>query len=206
MTDSRPSPAAAPARTCRSCGAPLERMFVDLGMSPPCEDFLTADRLQSSETFYPMDVRVCDACLLVQMPTYISATDNFSEYAYFSSYSDTWVEHARRYVMDRVDELQLGPQSRVIEIASNDGYLLQHAKAQGLQGPRDRAGHECRRRGDRARDPDLERVPDRRVRAGGGRDLRSGGSRRREQRLRARARPQRLHGRPCAAARGRTDC
>jgi len=121
------------ARVCRSCGAPLERMFVDLGMSPPCEDFLTADRLQGPETFYPMDVRICDACLLVQMPTYISATENFSEYAYFSSYSDTWVEHARRYVAARVDELGLGPESQIIEVASNDGYLLQHGKALGIK-------------------------------------------------------------------------
>jgi len=61
------------ARRCRSCGAPLERLFVDLGMSPPCEDFLTEDRLRGAETFYPLDVRICDRCLLVQLPTYLSA-------------------------------------------------------------------------------------------------------------------------------------
>jgi SAM-dependent methyltransferase len=123
-----------PARTrsCRSCGAPLERLFVDLGMSPPCEDFLTADRVHAAEMFYPLDVRICDRCLLVQLPTYLSASSIFSEYAYFSSYSDSWVEHARRLVDEAISRQGLGPKSSVVEIASNDGYLLQHVIARGI--------------------------------------------------------------------------
>ena len=119
-------------RRCRSCGAPLERIFVDLGMSPPCEDFLTAERLHEPETFYPLDVRICDRCLLVQLPTYLSAQSIFSEYAYFSSYSDSWVAHAKRMVDEAVLRQGLGPTSRVVEIASNDGYLLQHVVARGI--------------------------------------------------------------------------
>lgn len=124
-----PSPAP---RRCRNCGAPLERLFVDLGMSPPCEDFLTEDRLRGHETFYPLDVRICDTCLLVQLPTYLSAQTIFSEYAYFSSYSDSWVAHAARLVDEGVRRQGLDGQSRVIEVASNDGYLLQHVIARGI--------------------------------------------------------------------------
>jgi SAM-dependent methyltransferase len=119
-------------RSCRSCGAPLERLFVDLGMSPPCEDFLAADRLLGPETFYPLDVRICDQCLLVQLPTYLSAASIFAEYAYFSSYSDSWVEHAGRLVDEAIRRQGLGPASRVVEIGSNDGYLLQHVIASGI--------------------------------------------------------------------------
>jgi SAM-dependent methyltransferase len=120
------------ARSCRSCGAPLERLFVDLGMSPPCEDFLAADRLLGPETFYPLDVRICDRCLLVQLPTYLSAASIFTEYAYFSSYSDSWVDHARRLVDEAIRRQRLGPTSQVVEIGSNDGYLLQHVIANGI--------------------------------------------------------------------------
>ncbi len=126
-----PSQGLAP-RRCRSCDAPLERLFVDLGMSPPCEDFLTEERLHVPETFYPLDVRICDACLLVQLPTYLSAQSIFSEYAYFSSYSDSWVEHAARLVDEGVRRQHLDAGSRVIEVASNDGYLLQHVLALGI--------------------------------------------------------------------------
>jgi SAM-dependent methyltransferase len=119
-------------RRCRNCGAPLERLFVDLGMSPPCEDFLSAERLNQPEMFYPLDVRICDRCLLVQLPTYLSAERIFSEYAYFSSYSDSWVAHAARLVDEAVRRQNLDADSRVIEIASNDGYLLQHVIARGI--------------------------------------------------------------------------
>jgi SAM-dependent methyltransferase len=105
---------------------------VELGMSPPCEDFLTEDRLSEPETFYPLDVRVCDVCLLVQLPTYLSAQSIFSEYAYFSSFSDSWVEHAERLVDEGVRRQKLDSGSRVIEVASNDGYLLQHVVARGI--------------------------------------------------------------------------
>ena len=119
-------------RLCRACDAPLERMFVDLGMSPPCEDFLPQGRLHEPETFYPLDVRICDRCLLVQLPTYMSAESIFGEYAYFSSYSDSWVGHAERLVDEAVRRQALGPESRVVEVASNDGYLLQHVLARGI--------------------------------------------------------------------------
>jgi C-methyltransferase C-terminal domain/Putative zinc binding domain/Methyltransferase domain len=130
MTASRDGPAA---RRCLSCGAALERVFVDLGMSPPCEDFLPAERLHSMERFYPLDVRICDVCLLVQLPAYISSDEIFSEYAYFSSFSDSWVEHARRFVDDAVERFALGPDSLVVEVASNDGYLLRHVVGHGIR-------------------------------------------------------------------------
>ena len=117
---------------CRLCGAALTRTFVDLGMSPPCEDFLTADRLDTMERFYPLNVRICDECLLVQLPAYVDPADVFVEYAYFSSFSDSWVEHARRYAETMTTRLALGPDSLVVEAASNDGYLLQHFHAAGI--------------------------------------------------------------------------
>jgi len=117
---------------CRLCGAALTRTFVDLGMSPPCEDFLTADRLDTMERFYPLNVRICDECLLVQLPAYVDPADVFVEYAYFSSFSDSWVEHARRYAETMTTKLALGPDSLVVEAASNDGYLLQHFHAAGI--------------------------------------------------------------------------
>jgi SAM-dependent methyltransferase len=139
MTDiARGAPAGAPLehdttrRRCRSCGALLERLFVDLGMSPPCEDFLTADRLNGAETFYPLDVRVCDACLLVQLPAYVSPESIFTEYAYFSSYSDSWVAHAGRLVEQAVRRQGLDRTSKVVEVASNDGYLLRHVVDRGI--------------------------------------------------------------------------
>lgn len=119
-------------RTCRSCGAPLETMFVDLGMSPLCERFLRADQLDEMEPFYPLAARICDRCLLVQLPSYVPADDIFREYAYFSSFSDSWVEHARKYAERMTEALGLGPDSRVVEVASNDGYLLQHFVAAGI--------------------------------------------------------------------------
>ena len=103
-------------------------------MSPPCEDFLTADRLAEPERYYPLDVRICGACLLVQLPAYIAPEDIFGEYFYFSSYSDSWVDHARRYVDAVVERFGLGPSSRVIEVASNDGYssALDRARNPGV--------------------------------------------------------------------------
>jgi SAM-dependent methyltransferase len=118
---------------CRLCSAPLTETFVDLGMSPPCESYLTADQLDRGETFYPLHVRVCAECLLVQLPAYIPAEDIFSHYAYFSSYSDSWVAHAGRFVDTAVDRLGLGDGSFVVEVASNDGYLLQHVVGRGIR-------------------------------------------------------------------------
>ena len=118
---------------CRLCGAELTRTFVDLGMSPPCESYLDASQLDSGETFYPLHVRICSSCLLVQLPAYISGEEIFSHYAYFSSYSDSWVAHAKRFVDEAADRLGLGPSSFVVEVASNDGYLLQHVVARGVR-------------------------------------------------------------------------
>ncbi|GAA1615327.1 MULTISPECIES: class I SAM-dependent methyltransferase [Kribbella] len=112
---------------CRLCGEPLTQTFVDLGMSPPCESYLRADQLDSGETFYPLHVRICGNCLLVQLPAYVAADDVFSDYLYFSSYSTSWVEHARRFVVDMQERLDLDENSLIVEAASNDGYLLQHA-------------------------------------------------------------------------------
>src|SRR5215212_4376419 len=118
---------------CRLCSAELRHTFVDLGMSPPCESYLTASQLDAAEKFYPLHVRVCESCLLVQLPAYISPEDVFSDYAYFSSYSDSWIAHARRFIDDAVARLGLGSESLIIEVASNDGYLLQHALARGIR-------------------------------------------------------------------------
>jgi SAM-dependent methyltransferase len=118
---------------CRLCGAALTHTFVDLGMSPPCESYLTAEQLDRGETFYPLHVRVCPSCLLVQLPAYISGEDIFSHYAYFSSYSDSWVAHAERFVARAVDRLGLTRDSFVVEVASNDGYLLQHVVRRGIR-------------------------------------------------------------------------
>jgi SAM-dependent methyltransferase len=118
---------------CRLCGAELTETFVDLGMSPPCESFLAADQLDRGEIFYPLHVRICSECLLVQLPAYIAAEDIFTHYAYFSSFSDSWVAHAGRFVDGAVERLGLGPNSFVVEVASNDGYLLQHVVAGGIR-------------------------------------------------------------------------
>jgi C-methyltransferase C-terminal domain/Putative zinc binding domain/Methyltransferase domain len=118
---------------CRLCSAELRHTFVDLGMSPPCESYLSASEIDGPETFYPLHVRVCEACLLVQLPAYVAPEDVFSDYAYFSSYSDSWVAHARRFVDTATSRLGLDTESFVVEVASNDGYLLQHSVARGIR-------------------------------------------------------------------------
>jgi hypothetical protein len=118
--------------SCRICGADLTRTFVDLGMSPLCESYVSAGNLDAPETFYPLHVRLCESCLLVQLPAYVAGEDIFSDYAYFSSYSDSWVAHARRYADDMTGRLGLTGDSLVTEVASNDGYLLQHFLAAGI--------------------------------------------------------------------------
>jgi hypothetical protein len=117
---------------CRFCSASLQDTFVDLGMSPPCESYLRADQLDRMEPFYPLHVRVCRACFLVQLEAYLGGEEIFTEYAYFSSYSDSWVEHARRYTELAIDRLELNERSFVVELASNDGYLLQHFVDRGI--------------------------------------------------------------------------
>jgi len=118
--------------TCRSCGAPLEILFVDLGMSPLCESFLRADELDRMEPFYPLRVLVCGECWLVQLGEYVRVESIFEDYAYFSSYSDSWLAHAKAYVDMMTERFGLGPKSRVVELASNDGYLLQYFVAKGI--------------------------------------------------------------------------
>jgi SAM-dependent methyltransferase len=118
--------------SCRFCGTPLHTTFVDLGLSPLCETVISPERLAGMERFYPLDVRVCDACFLVQLPALVAPEEIFGEYAYFSSYSTSWVEHARRYAVMMIERCGLGPTSRVMEVASNDGYLLAHFVAAGV--------------------------------------------------------------------------
>lgn len=118
--------------TCRFCDEPLRHTFVDLGMSPLCESYVTAENLNRMEAFYPLKVYVCERCFLVQLEEYVRAEDIFTEYAYFSSYSDSWLQHARRYVQTMVERFELGADSRVIEVASNDGYLLQYFIEKGV--------------------------------------------------------------------------
>ncbi|WP_236789701.1 class I SAM-dependent methyltransferase [Amycolatopsis sp. GM8] len=117
---------------CRLCGSTSMESVVDLGATPPCERFLTVDQLDEAEITYPLHLRVCTSCWLAQLPPLITPEDTFTEYAYFSSYSESWVEHARRFVDGAVDRLGLGPDSFVVEVASNDGYLLKHVVAQGI--------------------------------------------------------------------------
>ncbi len=118
--------------TCRLCNAPLNHTFVDLGMSPLCESFLSAEQLDAMEPFYPLHVRICEDCLLVQLEAYVPGEEIFRDYAYFSAYSDSWVEHARRYAEAMIDRFGLDDESLVVELASNDGYLLQHFVARGI--------------------------------------------------------------------------
>src|SRR5262245_16793384 len=111
---------------CRICSRQLQTTFVDLGMSPLCESFRTADDVNAMEPYYPLHALVCDGFFLVQLREYVQPEHIFTEYAYFSSYSTSWVEHARRYCEMIKARLNLGANSRVYEVASNDGYLLQH--------------------------------------------------------------------------------
>ncbi len=118
--------------SCRFCDAPLTQTFVDLGMSPLCESYLRADQLNQMEPFYPLHVWVCERCYLVQLEEYVSPADIFTEYAYFSSYADTWLQHARAYVDQVTDRFGLHAGSHVVEVASNDGYLLQYFVQKGI--------------------------------------------------------------------------
>jgi SAM-dependent methyltransferase len=117
---------------CRFCGTPLEHVFVDLGMSPLCESYVPAECLDAMEPFYPLRVLVCDRCFLVQLREYVAAENIYSHYAYFSSYSDSWLDHARRYTEKMIDRFRLNSLSQVVEVASNDGYLLQYFVARGV--------------------------------------------------------------------------
>jgi SAM-dependent methyltransferase len=111
---------------CRLCDSNRLLSILDLGATPPCEKFLAAGELDSPEATFPLHLRLCEDCLLLQIPALITPQDTFTEYAYFSSYSDSWVQHAKTFVDDAARRLELGPDSFVVEVASNDGYLLQH--------------------------------------------------------------------------------
>jgi SAM-dependent methyltransferase len=118
---------------CLFCAAPLRHTFVDLGMSPLCESYLTAEQLNQMEPFYPLHAYVCEQCFLVQVQKYVSPEAIFTEYAYFSSYSDSWLAHAKAYAAMITARLGLGSASQVIELGSNDGYLLQYFLARGIR-------------------------------------------------------------------------
>lgn len=111
---------------CRFCGSKLGHTFVDLGMSPLCQTHIAPEQLNDMEPFYPLHAYVCDQCYLVQLNEYVTPENIFSEYAYFSSYSDSWVEHAKKYAHMMADRFNLDKENKIMEIASNDGYLLQH--------------------------------------------------------------------------------
>jgi 2-polyprenyl-3-methyl-5-hydroxy-6-metoxy-1,4-benzoquinol methylase len=117
---------------CRFCGHAIRHTFVDLGMSPLCQTHITSEQLNHMEPFYPLHAYVCERCFLVQLEEFVAPGEIFSEYAYFSSYADSWVEHARQYCELMCERFGIDGNSRVVEIASNDGYLLQHFVAKGV--------------------------------------------------------------------------
>ena len=118
---------------CRFCGEDLHDVLVDLGMSPLCESFLAADQLNRMEPFYPLRVLTCRRCALVQLQEYVDPSEIFTEYAYFSSYSTAWLAHARTYTEhDDASASASGATSLVVELASNDGYLLQYFVEAGI--------------------------------------------------------------------------
>ncbi len=117
---------------CRFCGRSLEHVFVDLGLSPLANSFLPADRLDADEPKFPLTVYVCDRCYLVQLPEFETPENIFSDYAYFSSFADTWLEHVARYAADMTERFALDSDSRVVEVASNDGHLLKNFADRGI--------------------------------------------------------------------------
>ncbi len=120
------------AKACRFCGKGLHRTFVDLGMSPLCETYPSAAEINRGETYYPLHVYVCDHCFLVQLEEYERVENIFSDYAYFSSFSDSWLKHAETYCGKMIQRFGLNPESFAVEVASNDGYLLQYFVQKGV--------------------------------------------------------------------------
>ena len=117
---------------CRLCDSDRTLSILDLGATPPCEKILSAEELDLPEQTYPLHLRLCEDCLLLQIPALITPEETFTEYAYYSSYSDSWVQHAESFVDETAKRLGLGPESFMVEVASNDGYLLQHAVSGGI--------------------------------------------------------------------------
>ncbi|WP_319453441.1 MULTISPECIES: class I SAM-dependent methyltransferase [unclassified Mycobacterium] len=118
---------------CRVCESDRLLSVLDLGATPPCEKLLDQDALDLVEATYPLHLRVCENCLLLQLPALITPEDTFTEYGYFSSFSDSWVAHAGRFVGTCVERLDLNADSFVVEVASNDGYLLKHVVDAGVR-------------------------------------------------------------------------
>jgi hypothetical protein len=131
-TEGSPGPAGAGPHACRFCGHPLGLELVDLGVSPLCERFLRADQLDDMEPFYPLRVEVCEMCFLAQIPAYVPPEEIFLDYAYYSSYSDSWLAHASHYAEEMVRQRGLSASSLVVEVGSNDGYLLRDFVARGI--------------------------------------------------------------------------
>ena len=121
-----------PAPSCRFCEKALVHTFCNLGMSPPSNAYLTEDSLRYAETFFPLHAMVCDGCKLVQLEQFQAPSEIFSDYAYFSSYSESWLRHAKAYVEKMTSRLDLNEKNQVVEIASNDGYLLQYFQQKGI--------------------------------------------------------------------------
>src|SRR4051812_42813945 len=119
-------------KNCRGCRAELDQPFLDLGVMPLANSNVKSENLNAEERAYPLRVFFCEACGLVQQLDFTAAEDIFDEYQYYSSFSKSWLDHARRYVEGITERLELGPTSRVIEIASNDGYLLQYFKEKNV--------------------------------------------------------------------------
>ena len=119
-------------KSCRFCGGKLQRTFIDLGMSPLCETYPSAAELSRGEMFYPLHVFVCEKCFLVQLEEFESPEKIFSDYPYFSSYSDSWLKHCETYTSKVIERFGFGAQSSVVEVASNDGYLLQYFVKKGV--------------------------------------------------------------------------
>lgn len=117
---------------CLNCKNELTQTFVDLGTSPLCEEFIKPDQLSKGQPFYPLHAYVCEECLLVQVGEYVSPQEIYADYYYFSSYSDSWLQHARDYVGMMTDRFAISQDRFVVEIASNDGYLLQYFKEKGI--------------------------------------------------------------------------
>jgi hypothetical protein len=126
------SPVSTPQATCRFCSSILKKTFADLGSSPLCQRHIEPDHWNDMEPFYPLHAYVCEECFLVQLDEYVSPSEIFRDYAYFSSFSSSWLEHAQAYAKRMTSQLNLGPASKVVEIASNDGYLLQFFAKQGI--------------------------------------------------------------------------
>ena len=169
--------------TCRFCSAPLRLTVVDLGMSPPCQSFLSADHIREMEPFYPLHVFACERCYLVQLEVFVEPEDIFPDYAYFSAYATSWVEHARAYVETISERLELGPDDLVVELGRTTATSFSTSWNSGCRfsgSTRRRTSRGCSRAGR----PDARRVLRPRNRPSGSPRRKAGQPRRREQRPR----------------------